>query len=97
MENFSENIADCQDKKPTTLFWKNRQSTIFYSNDLRNFFQKISRFALDFSTLIFALILRVANFLCKSVQSAVNLCKKVLKNAKKRKKVLIFAILPFCT
>jgi hypothetical protein len=46
-------------------------------------FQKIFKIPLDFSTLIFALILRAAKFLCKSVQSVVDFCKKLLKKCKK--------------
>jgi len=48
------------------------------------------RFALDFSTLIFALILQVVKFLCKTVQSVVIFVQFLLKSAKNREKPSIF-------
>ncbi len=61
-----------------------------------NIFQKISRFALDFSTLIFALILRVVNFGLKTRAFLLISCQflsKTIQKVQKSANFRIFSIL----
>jgi hypothetical protein len=54
-------------------------------------------FALDFSTPHFHPDFEGGQISVQKVRIFDNFCKKMKKNEKKRKKVLIFAFSPFCT